>query len=163
MGQRLRTFFEELTFHIYIAFHSCKEGGTNLSYQGCDWQLFSCWSWWQRCWCRCQVFQLLLPRALCLPTCSLSFLIYHPDVCHSCWRSWCCSPLLPRTRCGHALLDDVQEAGLHFSEDELFEVENETDDVINVLMPVVQLYSVNIILVSLETKFNIYPVFNWNI
>ena len=67
---------------------------------------------------------------------------------------------MPRTRCGHALLDDVQEAGLHFSEDELVEVENETDDVINVLMPVVQLYSVNIILVSLENKFNIYPVFN---
>ena len=67
---------------------------------------------------------------------------------------------MPRTRCGHALLDDVQEAGLNFSEDELVEVENETDDVINVLMPVVQLYSVNIILASLETKFNIYQVFN---
>ena len=64
-------------------------------------------------------------------------------------------------------MDDVHEAGLHFSEDELvvdddalLDVENATNDVMNVLMPVVQLYSVNIILASLETKFNIYQVFN---
>ena len=56
--------------------------------------------------------------------------------------------------------DSDESSEEELSEDELVEVENETDDVINVLMPVVQLYSVNIILVSLENKFNIYPVFN---
>ena len=64
-------------------------------------------------------------------------------------------------------MDDVHEAGLHFYEDKLvvdeealLDVKNATNDVMNVLMPVVQLYSVNIILASLETKFNIYQVFN---